>query len=114
MAAIAHVAVASSGDMEVALHLVELETAKYTAAIRLASRPRGSGPLCALLAKGDDIVNVLLTKALFCSFSVEPSGARIDTAMFIMVELVHASSVRPGLPVCRVLLEALSRQDAVT
>lgn len=56
---------------------------------------------------------MLFAESLFRSFGIEPAGTCIDTAVLIVVELVHASSIGPGLPVRRVLLEALSRQDAI-
>lgn len=79
-----HVAVSSGGDVEIALNLVEVEGAVDATAVSSAPEARGLAPFSALLAEGDNVMDVLLSKALVVVGETRPALAGIDAAVGIV------------------------------
>lgn len=104
------VTVTSSGNMEITLDPIQIQTAKYTAAIGLsAPEPRGLPPAGLLAAHGNDIVDMFLAEPLL----VMPPSARNRAAVGILAQLMNTFRIDPLGPGSRVLLEARSGEDAV-
>lgn len=109
-----HVAVAAGGNVKVALDLVEVERAVDAAAVGAATKTRGPAPFGALLAEGDNVVDVLLAKALLVvAGDAQPALAGVDAAVGVVAELVDALGVDPLGPRGRVALQLGGGEDAI-
>lgn len=106
--ALLHVAVAAGGNVEIALHLVQIQAAKHATAVRPALGPGRLCPLGALATEGNDVVDVLLAKAL-----VVPAGAGVDLALLVLAQLVHALGIHPLAPGGGLARQLAGRQDAI-
>lgn len=111
MAANSAVAVASGRDVEIALHLVQVQAAVHAAAVRPAPRLRRLGPLGLLATEGHNVVDVLLAKALVVR--AVPARARVQLAVLVLAEAVHALCVHPLLPVGGVAGQLVAGEDPV-
>lgn len=108
------VAVSSSGYVKVALDLVEVEGAVDATAVGGALEARRLAPLGALLAEGDNVVNVLLAKALVVAAGEGgPALASVDAAVAVVAELVDALCVDPLGPEGAVAVQLGGGEDAV-
>lgn len=113
MLAIFHVAVTAGGNVEIALDLVEVEGAVDAAAVGGAPEARRLAPFGALLAEGDNVMDVLLAEALFVVGKARPAFARVDAAVGVVAELVDAGLVHPLGPGGRVAVQLGGGEDAV-
>lgn len=91
-----HIAVASRRDMKVSLHLVQIQASKHAAAVRPPFGPRSLCPLGSPLSESNNVMDMLLAKA-FVVFRV-PAKARVELAIFVLAELVHALLINPLAP----------------
>ena len=105
-----HVTVTSGRDVEIALDLVQVQTAPDTATVR-GGTPEAGGltPAGLLLAEGDNVVYVLLAEA----FLVVPPRSRDGLPVAVHAELVDAFAIDPLVPSGGVLLEAGGGENAV-
>jgi len=108
MLAITPITMASRSDMEITLHLVQVQTSIDTTAVGIAPELGCLCPLGPLLAKRNNIVNVLLAETLIFISQLVISRASVDAALAIPPELVHALVVDPLTPECPISLETLS------
>lgn len=91
-----HVAVASGRDVKVSLHLVQVQASKHAAAVRLSLGPRSLCPPGPPLGESNNIMNMLFAKALVV-FRV-PANTRVQLAILVLAELVHALFINPLAP----------------
>lgn len=110
---LAHVSVAPSRDVEITLHLVQVQTSKDATTIRLAPELRSLSPFRLFPAQRNNIMDVLLPKPFFSVAQLQPPLVRVDLAILIPPELVDALGVDPATPVGRVAMQALLGHDAV-
>lgn len=108
-----HVAVSSGGDVEVALNLVEVKGAVDATAVSCAPEARSLAPFGTLLSESDNVMNVLLSKALVVVGEARPALARVDAAVGIVAELVDPI-VHPLGPLGRVAVQHGGGEDSVT
>ena len=113
MLAHVHISVTKSGDVEITLHLVQVQAAKYATTIGLSTGFRRLGPLGSLLTQGNDIVNVLLAKTFVIERFVQVSCARLDATLTIPSKLMHTLGIRPLRPNSRVVLQTSFGEDAI-
>ena len=106
------VPVASSSNVEIALHLVQVQASIDAAAVSLATQTRRLAPFRPLLAQSNNIVDVLLAEPLIVP-KMLPSLARDDTALAVFAELVDSLCVNPLGPSRRVALQLRRREDSV-
>lgn len=109
-----HISVATGSDVEVTLHLVQIQAAKDPA--RIAGRAPQIwrlGPLGPLAADPHDIMNVLLSETLVMAMHGHPTLAGDDPALLVPVEPVRALLVNPLAPGCGLALEPVSSEDTV-
>ena len=116
MLAMAHVTVTSSSDVEVTLHLVQIQTSVDTAAVGVAPESGCLRPLSPLLSKRNNIVNVLLAETLFLIviLGLVISITSNDSALAIPSKLVNALVVGPLSPKSLVETQLLGRHDSIT
>lgn len=112
----AHVAVSARREVEVALHLIQLERAVDATAVRRRTpQPRRLPPLCLAQTQRDDIVDVLLSETFVVldrrTASVPFPGNH--AALGVAAQAVHALAVDPVRPEGGVALEPLGGVDAV-
>lgn len=109
-----HVPVSTSSDVEIALHLVQIQAPKDSARIgRRAAQLGRLGPARALPTQPHNIMHVLLTKALFVAMQRHPALASDNAALCVAVELVDALVVDPVRPDGGLALEPVRSQDSV-
>lgn len=104
------ITVSTSSNVEISLHLVQVQAAVDATAITAGTPPHPGrlAPLGLLLSERDNVVYVLLTKAL-----VVEAGAGDDLAVRILAQLVYALVVDPLRPIGGVLLQPRGSEDAV-
>lgn len=107
-----HVAVASGRDMKVSLHLVQVQASKHAAAVRLSLGPRGLCPLGPSLGESNNVMNMLFAKALVVSRV--PTNARVELAILVLAELVHALFVNPLAPGGGLASQLVRSKDAIS
>lgn len=88
-----HVAVTSRCDMKVSLHLVQFQASKHAAAVRLSLWPRSLGPLSPPLSESNNVMDMLFAKAFVVSRV--PAKARVELAILVLAELMHALLINP-------------------
>ena len=106
------VTMTTSGDVEVALDLVEIETTEDAAAVGVTADTRGLVPASLLEASSNDIMNMLLAEPLIVLPGII-AGAGNRAAVLVGAELVDALGIDPVLPLSGILLEAGGGEDAV-
>src|SRR6478735_6013302 len=116
MLAMAHVTVTSSSDVEITLHLVQVQTSVDTAAVGVAPESGCLRPLSPLLSKRNNIVNVLLSETLFLIIilGLVVSLTSYNSALSVPPKLVNALVVGPLSPKSLVETQLLGRHDSVT
>lgn len=104
------ITVSTSSDVEISLHLVQVQAAVDATAITAGTPPHPGrlAPLGLLLSERDNVVYVLLAKAL-----VVEAGASDDLAVRVLAQLVYALVVDPLRPVGGVFLQPRGSEDAV-
>lgn len=110
---LAHVSVAPRRNVEITLHLVQIQAAKNATTIRLPPKLRRLCPLGLLPTQRNNIVDMLLPKALLIIPELQPTLVRVDLALAVPPELVDALGVHPLAPVGRIAMQTLLRHDAV-
>lgn len=109
-----HVSVATSSDVEVTLHPIEIQVAKDPAAV--GRSPPKLGRLCelgSLPADAHDIVDVLLAEPFVVAVHRHVPLTRDDTALCVPVQPVYALVVDPVLPRGGLALEAVRGKNAI-
>lgn len=107
-----HVTMTSSGNVKVALHLVEVQRAIDAAAVGVAADAGRLAPLGTLLSEGDNVVDVLFAEALFVVDGLV-ALAGVDAALAVMAELVDALGVDPLRPLGGIAVQLGGGEDAV-
>lgn len=109
-----HVSVATSRDVEIALHLVQVQAAEYAAGIGIrAPQPRRLGPLGPLPTEPHNVMDVFLAETLVVAVDRHPALPGDDAALLIAVQAVDALVVDPVTPGGRLALEAVRGKDSV-
>jgi hypothetical protein len=113
MLAMAHITVATSSDVEITLHLVQIQTSVDAAAVGIAPESRCLRPFGPLLSKRNDIVNVLLAETLIFILWIVVSLASDYSALTIPSKLVNTLVVGPLSPKSLIGTEALGCHDSI-
>lgn len=113
MLAIAHISVTSSCDVEITLHLVQVQASVDTTAVSTALDLGRLCPLGLLPAERNNVVNVLLTETLLLVTQVVPARLSNDPALAVPSKLVHALAVNPLRPEGLVAMETLRSHDSI-
>lgn len=113
MLAIAHITVASGRDVEVTLHLIQIQASVDAAAVGRTLESGGPRPLRPLLSKRNNIVNVFLAETLILVLWLVVSLPGADSTLAIPSKSVNALVVGPLPPESPVSAKTLSRHDAI-
>ena len=97
-----------SRNMKIPLNLIQIHTPKNPTAIRRPLNFRRLLPPRLLLPRRNNIMNMLLPEP----FLIVP-GARLDVAVRVRPQLMHALGVRPLAPRRVLPLEQHAREDGV-
>lgn len=106
-----HVAVAPGRDVEISLHLVQVQASKHAAAVRLSPGSRSPCPLGPPLGESDNVMNMLFAKTLVVSRV--PANARVELAILVLAELVHALFINPLAPGGGLASQLVRSKDAI-
>lgn len=107
------VAVTPGRNVEIALDLVQIQTAIDPAAVRSAANPWSLCPLGPLLAQRNNVVDVLLSEALLLVAQILVARARVDPSLAVLAELVNPLCVDPLVEVGLVAVQPVRGHDAV-
>lgn len=110
---LAHVSMTPRRNVEITLHLVQIQAAKDATTIRLPPKLRRLCPLGLLPTQRNNIVDMLLPKALLIIPELQPALVRVDLALAVPPELVDALGVHPLAPVGRIAMQTLLRHDPI-
>lgn len=113
MVAVAHITVATSSDVKVTLHLVQIQTSVDTAAVGVAPESGCLCPLGPLLSKRNNVVNMLLAETLVFILWLVISLASNDSTLAIPSKLVNTFVVSPLPPKSLISAEALGRHNSI-
>lgn len=108
------VAVAPGCDVEIALHLVQVQAAVDATTVCKSLGLGGLRPLRSLPASGNDIVDVFFTETLILITHIPPALAGVDPPLAVLSELVHALVVDPLVPGRGVSRQFVSRQNVIS
>jgi hypothetical protein len=108
------ISMASSSDMEISLHLVDLQTAEKSTAITTRLPPLQLRRLRKLRSSAssmsNNIMHMLLSKPLL--MIMEPL-ARNNPPLRIFPKPMHTPSINPLPPIRRVLFQHIAREDPI-